>query len=276
MLSVGSLFSGAGLCDLGLHMAGLKHLFFCESDAFCRSILARHWPDVPIYKDVRDVSGLTAPKVDVLAGGFPCQDVSSAGGRLGIKQGTRSGLWYEYARIISEMRPRYAIIENVKGLLSNGIWVVLSELAAIGYDAEWTCLPAAAVGAPHIRQRIFIVAYPDGVRADGQRGVLSALQRDLGTNHQSGRGADWLGVPLDRTSRASIRAVYGRCVLRRVGDGTSRGLDDSNGRELGGILPLTPEERKDWRLRLKAIGNGICPQQSYRIAQCILQAEGLG
>ena len=199
MLTVGSLFSGAGLCDLGLHMAGFKHKFFCDSDAFCRSILARHWPDVPIYKDVRDVSGLTAPKVDVLAGGFPCQDVSSAGGRRGIKQGTRSGLWYEYARIISEMRPRYAIIENVKGLLSNGIWVVLSELAAIGYDAEWTCLSAAAVGAPHIRQRIFIVAYPDCVRADGQRGYY--LRSRETWERTTSLGAALIGLEFRLTGR---------------------------------------------------------------------------
>jgi DNA (cytosine-5)-methyltransferase 1 len=230
---------------------------------------------VPIYTDVREVSGKTAPKVDVLAGGFPCQDVSSAGGRQGIKHGTRSGLWYEYARIISEMRPRWAIIENVKGLLSRGMGIVLSELSAIGYDAEWTCLPAAAVGAPHIRQRIFIVAYPHGVGADGQRGVLSALQRDMGTHHQSWGGPDWLGVPLDRTSRASIRAVYGRCVLRRVVDGDTPGLDAADGRKPDGVLPLTHQDRDAWRPRLKAIGNGVCPQQSCRIARCILKAEGL-
>jgi DNA (cytosine-5)-methyltransferase 1 len=275
MLSVGSLFSGAGLCDLGFHMAGFRHQFFCESDPFCRSILSRHWPHVPIYNDVREVSGMTAPKVDILVGGFPCQDVSSAGSRAGIKQGTRSGLWYEYARIISEMRPRWAVIENVKGLLSKGMGIVLSELSSIGYDAEWTCLPAAAVGAPHLRQRIFIVAYPDGCGIGGQCRVLAPLDRDLGANDQPGRSPDWLGVPLDWTTRASIRAVYGRCVLRRVADGTSGGLDFDQGRESGGVLPLTPQERKDWHPRLKAIGNGICPQQSYRIAQCILQAEGL-
>ena len=275
MLSVGSLFSGAGLCDLGLHLAGFRHQFFCESDPFCRSILARHWPDVPIYKDVREVSSVTAPEVDVLAGGFPCQDVSSAGGKAGIKHGTRSGLWYEYARIISEMRPRWAIIENVKGILSRGMGIVLSELSAIGYDAEWTCLPAASVGAPHIRQRIFIVAYPHGFGPDGQRRVLSTLQRNLGTDHESGRVADWLGVPLDRTTRASIRAVYGRCVLRRVADGGAGRLDVADGRESGGVTPLALQKRDDWRARLKAIGNGVCPQQSYRIAQCILQAEGL-
>lgn len=95
--------------------------------------------------------------MDVLCGGFPCQDVSSGGKRAGIKQGTRSGLWSEYARLISEIRPKYAIIENVRGLLSCGIEIVLQDLANIGYDAEWEVLPAAALGAPHRRERVFVV-----------------------------------------------------------------------------------------------------------------------
>ena len=137
MLTVGSLFSGAGLCDLGLTWAGFKHQWFCEIDPFCQAVLARHWPETAIYNDVSGLNGMELPPVDVLCGGFPCQDVSSAGARAGIKQGTRSGLWYEYARLIGEIRPRYVIIENVRGLLSCGIEVVLQDLANIGYDAEW-------------------------------------------------------------------------------------------------------------------------------------------
>ena len=129
-MTAGSLFSGAGVCDLGLHWAGFEHQWFCEIDPFCRSILARHWPDVPIFNDVGALKGVDLPPVDVLVGGFPCQDVSSAGVRAGIKPGTRSGLWYEYARLIREIRPRYAIIENVRGLLSCGIEIVLQDLAA--------------------------------------------------------------------------------------------------------------------------------------------------
>lgn len=105
MLKVGSLFSGAGLCDLGLQWTGFRHQWFCEIDPFCRAVLARHWPDIPIYEDVRMLKGDELPPVDVLCGGFPCQDVSSGGLRAGIRQGTRSGLWLEYARLIGEITP---------------------------------------------------------------------------------------------------------------------------------------------------------------------------
>ena len=161
-LTVGSLFSGAGLCDLGLEWAGMKHRFFCEVDPFCRSVLRRHWPGIPIYEDVRELRGADLPPVDVLCGGFPCQDVSLAGKRKGIAKGTRSGLWHEYARLIEEIRPGYVIIENVPGLLAAGVEAVLQDLASVGYDAEWEVLPAAAVGAPHRRERVFLVAYPNG------------------------------------------------------------------------------------------------------------------
>lgn len=147
MLKVGSLFSGAGLCDLGLSWAGFRHQWFCEIDPFCRMVLARHWPDIPLYEDVNTLKGSELPPVDVLCGGFPCQDVSQGGKHAGIKKGTRSGLWLEYARLIGEIRPRYVIIENVRGLLARGIEIVLQDLAEIGYDAEWEVLSAAALGA---------------------------------------------------------------------------------------------------------------------------------
>lgn len=131
----------------------------------------------PYMLTVRTLRGSELPHVDVLCGGFPCQDVSQGGRRAGIKEGTRSGLWYEYARIIGEIRPRYVIIENVRGLLSCGIEIVLQDLAALGYDAEWEVLPAAALGAPHHRERVFIVAYPHSQRADGRARLLAPLER---------------------------------------------------------------------------------------------------
>jgi DNA (cytosine-5)-methyltransferase 1 len=109
------------------------------------------------------------PYVDVLAGGFPCQDLSYAGKGAGI-DGERSGLWGEYARLIRELRPRYVVVENVTALLARGMGRVLGDLAACGYDAEWDCIPAAAVGAPHRRDRVWIVAYPNGAGLEGHRG----------------------------------------------------------------------------------------------------------
>lgn len=270
-VTVGSLFSGAGLCDLGLEWAGMKHRFFCEVDPFCRSVLRRHWPGIPIYEDVRELRGVDLPPVDVLCGGFPCQDVSlaAAGKRKGIT-GKRSGLWHEYARLIEEIRPGYVIVENVPGLLAAGVEAVLQDLAEIGYDAEWEVLPAAAVGAPHRRERVFLVAYPHCDGRDPEHGVLSSLGRDVGEGDQPWRVAPWLGVRIDRARRASIRETYGGCVLRRVDDGSPARLDGP-----AGVRPLPRELVPVWVRRLKALGNAITPQQAYAVAACIMRAEGL-
>lgn len=278
MLKVGSLFSGAGLCDLGLSWAGFEHQWFCEIDPFCRAILARHWPDTLIYNDVSGLKGTDLPPVDVLCGGFPCQDVSSAGGRAGIKQGTRSGLWYEYARLIGEVRPRYVIIENVRGLLSRGIEIVLQDLAALGYDAEWEVLPAAALGAPHHRERVFIVASPHGRLSDGGHRLLSPLQGNLGNVNQSPQLFAWLGLRIDRARKASALEVYPGPVLYRVDDGRLCGLDGTGRPQPGHahkIGRVDTATARAWVPRLKALGNGITPRQSYAVAACILQAEGL-
>lgn len=297
MLHVGSLFSGAGLCDLGFHQAGFIHRFFCEADPFCRSILARHWPGVPIFNDVRTFAGADALAVNVLVGGFPCQDVSCSGGRAGITQKTRSGLWYEYRRLIEEIRPRYAVIENVKGLLSKGMEIVLSDLSALGYDAEWESLPAAAFGAPHLRDRVFIVAYPHRGRVDAKCGVLAPLKRELESKQQPWSCVDWLGIRIERPTRAAIRKAYGGCVLRRVDDGSAAGLDQPGRAKSGqsadkapdpgehtarvaigrppGVLPLSQEERRAWLPMLRALGNGVAPAQGRAVARCILKAEGL-
>ena len=272
MLTVGSLFSGAGLCDLGFHRAGFEHQWFCETDGYCRAVLARHWPGVHIYKDIRELDTGLLPPADVLVGGFPCQDVSSVGRRAGITKTTRSGLWYEYRRIIEGMRPRYAVIENVPGLRSKGLDIVLEDLSACGYDAEWQSLAAAAFGAPHMRERVFIVAYPDSDRHYGVRRLLFEERGDLGGFHKPGRMAVWGGVQVDRTSRQAIRQAYCGPSICRVDDGSSPGLDGSVRGEPGVI---SRDCNKVWQRRLKALGNGICPQQAFYVACAILRAEGL-
>ncbi len=278
MLTVGSLFSGVGLCDLGLTWAGFDHQWFCEIDPFCRAVLARHWPGTPIYSDVSGLKGVDLPPVDVLCGGFPCQDVSSAGARAGIKQGTRSGLWHEYARLIGEIRPRYVIIENVRGLLSSGIEIVLQDLADIGYDAEWEVLPAAALGAPHHRERVFVIAYAHGRVFDRGHRLLSTLQRDLGDDHKPWQLFAWLGLRFDRARKASALEAYNGPIVCRVDDGRAGGLDGADWHESGHphkIGRVDMSTARAWVPRLKSLGNGITPQQSYAVAACILQAEGL-
>jgi DNA (cytosine-5)-methyltransferase 1 len=158
-MNVLDLFSGIGGFSLGLERAGMRTVAFCEIEPWCRAVLAKHWPGIPIFEDVTRLRGSDVGAVDVICGGFPCQDISSAGKGVGIS-GKRSGLWREYARIIGELRPRFVLVENVAALLNRGLDVVLGDLAALGYDAEWHCIPASAVGAPHIRDRVWIVAYP--------------------------------------------------------------------------------------------------------------------
>jgi site-specific DNA-cytosine methylase len=151
----------------GMHRSiPVRTVAFCEIDKKAQAVLRKHWPEVPIYDDV---SLLTAQQlaadgiaVDVVCGGFPCQDISCAGFGAGIAEGTRSGLWSEYARIIGELRPEYVIVENVAALLSRGLGRVLGDLASLGYDAVWHCIPATAVGAPHRRDRVWIIAHPPG------------------------------------------------------------------------------------------------------------------
>jgi DNA (cytosine-5)-methyltransferase 1 len=179
-MNVLDLFSGIGGFSLGLERAGMRTVAFCEIEPFARAVLAKHWPDVPCYEDVRALSagrlGADGISVDVICGGFPCQDISRAGKGAGIT-GARSGLWAEYARLIRELRPRYVVVENVSALLSRGLDRVLGDLAAIGYDAEWHCIRAADVGAPHLRDRVWIVAYPQYSDADGQRSHRAALHQ---------------------------------------------------------------------------------------------------
>ena len=156
-LTFGSLFAGIGGFDLGLERAGMRCGWQVEIDPYARAVLAKHWPDVRRWEDVRTFP----PKegewcVDVICGGFPCQDISIAGKGAGLA-GARSGLWYEYARIIGELRPRYVIVENVAALLARGMGTVLGDLSSLGYDAEWHVIPASAVGAPHRRERVWIV-----------------------------------------------------------------------------------------------------------------------
>ena len=175
-MKVLDLFSGIGGFSLGLERTGgFETVAFCEIEEYPRRVLAKHWPHVPCYDDVRT---LTADRlaadgiaVDVICGGFPCQDISTAGKGAGL-EGERSGLWSEIARLVGELRPRYVIVENVSALLGRGLGTVLGDLAALGYDAEWHCIPASYVGAPHRRDRIWIVAHPNG--AYGERGRLSS------------------------------------------------------------------------------------------------------
>jgi DNA (cytosine-5)-methyltransferase 1 len=230
-MTFGSLFSGIGGMDLGLERAGMRCVFQVEIDDYCRRVLAKHWPDVPRYGDIREVTGEQLGYCDVLAGGFPCQDVSQIGGRAGI-EGPQSGLWAEFVRLVDEIRPRYVLVENTPGLLGRGMGRVLGDLAMLGFDAEWEVLAACEMGAPHTRERVFIVAYPEVVRRAKSRWPASwqgrypslkargSRRTDCWEHdpNQSGMGRVVHGVP-DRVERV---AALGNAVVPQVAEWIGR------------------------------------------------------
>ena len=274
---VGSLFSGIGGIDLGFQRAGFEIAWQVEIDEWCRRVLAKHWPDVPKYVDVRDVGIGNVEPVDVLAGGFPCQDVSVAGKREGIREGNRSGLWFEFARLIRELRPRYAFVENVPGLLVQGMDRVLADLAEMRYDAEWQMLPAAAFGAPHIRDRVWVVAYPSGVRLARNQPTDSAAEvtRRGTTEWRENRHVAEVGLE-DRLPDANSdrpqrqRQVFQR-GLRPIGKSEVFGectewVSEPEVRRVVNGLPRPVDA-------IRGLGNSVVPQCVEWIARRIMEFE---
>ena len=282
-MTFGSLFAGIGGIDLGLERAGMECQWQVEIDPYCRKVLAKHWPDTERFADVKAVGKHNLGSVDLIAGGFPCQDVSLAGKRTGIKEGTRSGLWFEFHRIICELRPRYVFVENVPGILVDGMGRVLGDLAASGYDAEWQVLSAADVGAPHLRKRVWIVAYPDRdefMESEGSQGGR-VQARPVGKNRKKvGRGrtfdsgqegglADATGERMERRGSAAIEEpevslrpeILGR---HRPAQGAEIwSTEPGMGRMAHGV-----PRRVD---RLKALGNAVVPQCAEWIGRQILK-----
>jgi DNA (cytosine-5)-methyltransferase 1 len=165
MLTFGELFAGIGGFSLGLERAGMKCKWQVEIEPYARAVLKKHWPEVPKHDDVRTFPPQGDYSVDLICGGFPCQDISVAGKGAGL-EGERSGLWHDFARIICAVQPTWVVIENVPALTYRGLGHVLGDLAEIGFDAEWHCIPASAVGAPHRRERVWIVAHSNRQRRE--------------------------------------------------------------------------------------------------------------
>lgn len=231
-LGVLSLFSGIGGFELGLEATeGFKPRAFCEIDQRCREHLAHHWPEVTQYDDVRTLTAhrLAADGVgpiSAICGGFPCQDISEANTNGAGLDGERSGLWFEYHRLVDELRPKVVVVENTSALLGRGLGRVLGSLAEIGYDAEWHGISARALGAPHERDRIFAIAYP----AETQRRPILE-QRHLARQHRilADRAKDAGRVA--QLSQASWHHPWRQVAdsLGRVDDGISTGFHGYNG-----------------------------------------------
>lgn len=256
-------FSGIGGFSYAAEriVGGFETVAFVEREPYCQQILGKHWPNVPIYDDITTFSP-EPYSADVVCGGFPCQDISTAGKQAGIKEGTRSGLFYELIRVVRLVRPRYVVLENVAAIVSNGLDTVLGELAEAGFDCEWACIPASAVGACHRRDRWWLVAYPsrqqrhDGGPADPARAAGAASKPRDGDganaahpNHQGlegrqpagvpERGIQWPARPGDPPGgrlSPDWRSYVSEPVLCRGDDGLSGRVD-----------------------RLKALGNAVVP-----------------
>ena len=243
-MTFGSLFSGIGGIDLGLERAGMECLWQVEIDPFCQRVLAKHWPDVPKHGDIKKLTGEELGHVDLIAGGFPCQPVSLAGKRLA--QDDPRWLWPDFARILRVVRPRYALLENVPGLLSRGMGDVLGDLAALGYDAEWQIISAAAAGAPQIRERVWIVSYAPSEHGEAWSGVASRTQRQ-----PPFKPGGFPGSPM--ADGRQLTDTWSACEsgLDRMANGVPSRVD-----------------------RLRALGNAVVPQVVEWIGQQILEADG--
>jgi len=287
-MKVLDLFAGIGGFTLGLERAGFETVAFCEIDPFAQKVLNKNWPKVPIYDDVKEITAAQLRtdgiEVDIITGGFPCQDISVAGRQEGLK-GKRSGLWSECARLLRDIRPRYAIFENVRNLLNgnNGDWFrqVLWEISAIGYDVEWHCIPASALGAHHKRDRVWIVAY---CNSDDRRRRSSAQSHQRETRLESrcssaGQSfteatqtmADSSSERLQRSTKAGNNGenrTKSRYQLITGCSGVSWDAwqtESSVGRVANGVPDRTH--------RLKCLGNAVVPPIPEMIGRAIMQRE---
>lgn len=241
-LTCGSLFAGIGGFDLGFERAGIKTIWQVEIDEYCRRVLARHFPDAERFGDIRECSAANLRAVDIICGGFPCQDISDAGKRAGI-DGERSGLWSEYFRLIGELRPRFVLVENVTALLNRGIGRVLGDLASCGYDAEWEPVGADALGSSQHRKRIWILAYPYDA---GFQGPIWA-----GKSHP----------PREERTSSHCEPLRSDCGFWPPGPGA---IDN---------IPRMADGPANRIHRLKALGNAIVPQIAEWIGRRIMEAE---
>jgi len=294
MLTFGSLFAGIGGFDLGLERAGMACAWQVEREPYAVRVLEKHWPNVRRHDDV-----CTFPPeegnwaVDLICGGFPCQDISVAGKGLGLA-GKRSGLWVEMHRIIGKLRPRYVIVENVAALLARGMETVLGDLSQIGYDAEWHVIPACAVGAPHRRERVWIVAYAECVPSDEFDSVEMFGRRQeqakqvgmgcCGSNVADAAYAD------DKASEAAPRGaslqLRGSCSRDSLPNADRAGCEQQRRPEPESTQHATAELSSWWSTepavgrvvdglphrvdRLRGLGNAVVPQIVELIGRAII------
>jgi DNA (cytosine-5)-methyltransferase 1 len=249
-ITFGSLFAGIGGFDLGFERAGMICQWQVEIDDYATRVLAKHWPHIHRERDIRQCGRHNLQPVDVICGGFPCQDISYAGLGAGL-EGERSGLFFEAVRVVRELQPRIVVLENVAALLTRGLDTVLGTLAAIGYDAEWDVIPACSVGADHIRERVFVLAYTEHSGMAWRRGTDSvgpSMFYGAGIcEFESSGGRFKTDASLAKFAKDQTK-LNREPSVHRVADGVSARMD-----------------------RLRGLGNAVVPQVAEWIGRRVVE-----
>jgi len=303
MITIGSLFSGYGGIELGLETTGhFKTIWQSEIEPYPSAILKERFPKTPNHGDIKKINWEEIERPDILCGGFPCQDISNAGKRKGIKKGTRSGLWFEFHKAIRILRPRYVLIENVSAITTLGLDIVLGSLAEIRYDAEWVDIRASDFGAPHKRERIFIVAYQSrnipNTNSDGHytRGFEQHnIHKDCREELVSQKSKDWQernrecesqydGKSKNKISNTNDGNVERSKNTRRIKKSRKNPeqqlrrhhkshsgwkIEPDMGRVVNGSA--RGMDSYIWRERIKALGNGVVPQVAQWVGEQIIK-----
>jgi len=260
-LTVGSLFSGIGGLDLGLERAGMKVIWQSEIDPYCNKVLKKHWPKVPNYGDIKQIKWATIERPNIICGGYPCQPFSTAGKRKGTDDPRHLWPWVKTA--ISELRPDYAILENVRGHLTMGGTAVIGDLTQIGYDAQWRVISAAGLGAPHRRDRVIIVAYPAQLHGDLFNNYpLSSLEPQPITEFGNSCGASGMANSNGTLKQHKQNGEISKSDVKRCSWWET---EPDVGRMANGVAA-----RVD---RLRGLGNAVVPQVAEYVGRLIVNAQ---
>lgn len=277
------LFSGIGGMSLGLERAGMRTVAFCEIEPYCRRVLAKHWPNVPCYGDIRELDGGTV-ECDVVSGGFPCQPFSVAGEQRGTEDDRH--LWPEMLRVIAQARPAWVIGENVPGIIRMELDNVLSDLEGIGYTTRTFVIPACAVDAPHRRDRVWVVAHADsnGTVVQGRDGDSDDEERDAAEEIQ-----EWTDIEhrpflhgQEDVADSECSGQQGSREHSQWGSSTQSGEGETTDVESGCVGRIWGAEPAIRRVsdgipsrmdRLRALGNAVVPQVVELIGRAIMRAQ---
>lgn len=248
-MKVLDLFSGIGGFSLGLQRAGMQTVAFCEIDKYCQKVLRKHWPDVPIYDDVRQLKGEQIGTVDLICGGFPCQPFSIAGKKQGAADDRH--LWPEYFRLVQELRPAWVFGENVPGLINMGLDATLADLESEGYSTRTYVIPACAINAPHRRDRVWIVAHTN---QQHRRGESQQPYNKSGETiwNESGGGGKNVAYTNSAGREEQRGGIANETKYKTSKCGSWWEIEPDVGRVANGI-----PSRVD---RLRALGNAVVPQ----------------